>query len=427
MNTKLALACASLISFVCSFLPITRAQDASVPEALNWPAAAAVLKPGAIITRDNQDKFAGYLPAAAKFVVTHGFRIRVMPSRKFEWSRAYREATEKYSRQVKLADDDTMVNYTAGMPFPFVELTDPKAALKIAYDWHMGPFMPDDFSLSPWTSNSYLANSADPLDIAADPNSDYSCEHFNFLRLAHRIEVDPRPSLDGNVTDVEWMARCNQFLPSAPGIAVDNAGIWVRYLEPRRSDDFFTFDELWRHIHRHPVNHVFPKASCRECHQPYWAYALPKTEVFTYRLLSTVPILACLGADDESGGFARNAKGLTLGEEPFEMRSAYILEMSPREPQVSGERIIVFIDSEVYVWLAAEFYSSDGLEADAIPLWSVRPSPTGGATFDLTGSFYHAAGGAFFRSLAPANGDFRPAINQGRVSESVFAPAMLAH
>ena len=37
--------------------------------------------------------------------------------------------------------------------------------------------------------------------------------------------------------------------------------------------------------------------ACRQCHQPYWAYALPKTEIYTYRLLGTAPILACMNAE----------------------------------------------------------------------------------------------------------------------------------
>ena len=63
--------------------------------------------------------------------------------------------TEKYSGQVGLDKDDYITNYIAGMPFPMVSTTDPKAAIKIAYNWHMGPFMPDDFSLEPWGSYAY--------------------------------------------------------------------------------------------------------------------------------------------------------------------------------------------------------------------------------------------------------------------------------
>ena len=51
------------------------------------------------------------------------------------------------------------------------------------------------------------------------------------------------------------------------------------------------------------VNLAYPNEYCRGCHQPFWAYALPKTENYLYRLLGTTALLACLAADDEPAGF----------------------------------------------------------------------------------------------------------------------------
>ena len=75
--------------------------------------------------------------------------MRIVPTKRIDWSGGFTAETEKYSGQVGLDSDDYIVNYVAGMPFPTVGDTDPKAAIKIAYNWHMGPFMPDDFSLEP--------------------------------------------------------------------------------------------------------------------------------------------------------------------------------------------------------------------------------------------------------------------------------------
>ena len=64
-------------------------------------------------------RYARYVPAAAKFAVAH-------------------HATEKYAPQVTLDGDGYLKNYVAGMPFPLIDVTDPAAAMKIAYNWHMG-------------------------------------------------------------------------------------------------------------------------------------------------------------------------------------------------------------------------------------------------------------------------------------------------
>ena len=165
------------------------------PAASASPEAAAELKPGTIIGADNIEQYARYVPSAAKFAVEHGFRMRIIPERRVEWSQGFQHATEKYAAQVALDNDDNVKNYVAGMPFPLIDSTDPKAAVKIAYNWHMGPFMPDDFSIAPWSSNGYAADPANTLKIVPNGDAYYGCEQFEFLRFAHRTDVDPRPTI----------------------------------------------------------------------------------------------------------------------------------------------------------------------------------------------------------------------------------------
>ena len=402
----------------------------AAPAALASPAALdETLKPGTIIGADNVDQYARYIPGAGKFAIAHGFKMRVAPARRVEWSAGFRHATEKYSPQVTLDSDDYLKNYVAGMPFPLVDPTDPKAAVKIAYNWHMGPFMPDDFSLAPWSSNGYEPDPARPNRIVPKGDKDYICEEFDFLRYAHRTDVDPRPTLGDNANGFEWKAKCNRWESDLSESATsEGAGIWVRYLDPKRPDEFFAFSEASRRVRRLKVNLAYPNEYCRGCHQPYWAYALPKTENYSYRLLGTTVLLACLAADDEPAGFKTASDGLTLGEEPFELRRAYIIEMRPRYPDESsaGLRTIIYVDSEVYVWLAAEFYQSTALTGPAMPLWRMRPSAEGGNLFDLAGSFYHQERGeSFFRSLVPAHNEFKQTINSGGIGEGAFNPQMM--
>ena len=406
-----------------------RAQVAAspTPSAAASPASAE-LKPGATISADNVDQYARYVPAAAKFAVAHGLKMRIIPERRVEWSQGFQHATEKYAAQVSLDSDGYIKNYIAGMPFPLIDSTDPAAAAKIAYNWHMGPFMPDDFSIAPWSSNGYAADQSNAMKIVPNSDRDYACEQFEFLRFAHRTDVDPRPTIGDNAMGVEWKAKCNRWISDLAGTSSEGAGIWVRYLDAKHPDEFFSFNEASRRIRRSAVNLDYPSEGCRGCHQPFWAYALPKTEIYQYRLLGSTAILACLASTDEPAGFKTGNDGLTLGEEPFELRHAYILEMRPRFPQESdaAQRTVIYIDSEVYVWLAAEFYDARGLTATAIPLWRMRPSSEGGSLFDLAGSFYHPEGnGSFFRSLVPAHNEFQQTINSGSVTEGTFNPLMM--
>ncbi|HEV2171555.1 MAG TPA: DUF1329 domain-containing protein, partial [Candidatus Binatus sp.] len=140
----------------------------ATPSASSSSGATTELKPGTIIDTSDVEQYARYVPAAGRFAVAHGFRMRINPERRVEWSQGFQHATEKYAAQVTLDDNDYLKNYVAGMPFPLVSASDPKAAVKIAYNWHMGPFMPDDFSIAPWSSNGYAADPAEASKIVAD-------------------------------------------------------------------------------------------------------------------------------------------------------------------------------------------------------------------------------------------------------------------
>src|SRR5713101_5907584 len=88
--------------------------------------AYADVQPGDTITKDNADKAKDVLTPAMQWFVSKGMRIKVIPYKKVELPKLYKEATEKYSGQVKLsADGREIFNYVAGLPFPKIDPNDP--------------------------------------------------------------------------------------------------------------------------------------------------------------------------------------------------------------------------------------------------------------------------------------------------------------
>ncbi|MGO9453801.1 MAG: DUF1329 domain-containing protein [Candidatus Binataceae bacterium] len=407
------------------------AQQSTAPA----PIPSAPPQPGTVINAGDASIYARFLPPGGDLALKYGLVMRIVPSKRLDWSAGFTAETEKSSGQVGLDSDDYITNYVAGMPFPIVGINDPKAAVKIAYNWHMGPFMPDDFSQEPWGSFAYSGADGQNGFVPEEWN-DYTCTQFVFLRYAHRTEVDPRPTSGPNEEGAEWKARCMQW-NGGPDMSPSSAvtGVVVRYLDPRKPDA-----EVWWRGHWRPyLGRVqVTDERCRCCHQPYWAYALPKTEDFSYRLLGTASILACLTAEHEPAGIIPRGESFSFGELPFQIRNAYILEMTPKLSGHENVRTIVYIDTEAYVWLGAEFFSGVEQTEATFPLWRSYPSPSGGYLFDLAGSFYvpfdqlsvhHLMGGTtsrlFFRSLAPAHGLFSQKINSGSVSVDLFDPEQL--
>src|SRR6266446_4610878 len=79
----------------------------------------ADVQPGDVITKANVDKIKDLVSPGVEWCVKHGMQMKVVPYKKVEWDKAFREATEKYSGQAKLAPDGRSVqNHVAGLPFP---------------------------------------------------------------------------------------------------------------------------------------------------------------------------------------------------------------------------------------------------------------------------------------------------------------------
>ena len=423
----------SSLKLLSAIFVLVLATNASMQQSTAATSASPGLtppQPGSVINSANASTYEHFLPPGADLAIKYGLATRVVPSKRLDWSAGFTSATEKYSGQVGLDADNYITNYIAGMPFPRVGIDDPKAAVKIAYNWHMGPFMPDDFSQEPWGSYAYSSADSESGFVPEESNN-YTCTRLVLLRYAHRTEVDPRPTLGPNEEGVEWKLRCLQW-NGGPDMSPSSlvTGYVARYLDPRKPDV-----EVWFHGNWRPYGGrtQLINERCRACHQPYWAYALPKTEDYSYRLLGTASILACLSAEHEPAGVVQRGQSFTFGELPFQIRNAYILEMTPKVSGHENVRTVVYIDTEAYVWLGAEFFSGSEETEAAFPFWRSYPSPSGGYLFDLAGSFYvpfdqlsahHLMGGTtsqlFFRSLAPPHGQFSQKINSGSVSVDLF-------
>ena len=66
--------------------------------------ARADVQPGDVISKANAEKVKDLVSPGLYWCVEHGLPMRIVAPRKLAWPAAYREATEKYSSQVKLAD-----------------------------------------------------------------------------------------------------------------------------------------------------------------------------------------------------------------------------------------------------------------------------------------------------------------------------------
>src|SRR5947207_2506358 len=112
-----------------------------------WSAQADVA-PGDRITDQNVDKVKDLISPGLEWCIKHGFPLTIGETKRIEWPTAYKEATEKYSGQVKLRPDGLqLLNYVAGQPFPKLDPQDPQVAVKIMWNYEYKFNPTDDLDL----------------------------------------------------------------------------------------------------------------------------------------------------------------------------------------------------------------------------------------------------------------------------------------
>src|SRR5439155_687943 len=169
------LALASATTFALAILPV---------------AVRADVAPGDKITDQNIDKVKDLISPGMEWVIKHGWPITITETKRIEFPQAYKEATEKYSGQVKLtADGLNLVNYVAGLPFPNVDPKDPQVAMKIMWNWGYTHLTTDDVDLRNFDADTGAVADHGPLTVERH----FLLDHFRRLFWTGRLYVDPKP------------------------------------------------------------------------------------------------------------------------------------------------------------------------------------------------------------------------------------------
>src|SRR5260370_41220605 len=306
---------------------------------------APPLRSGAVIERSNANKFAQSLDPAMLYAITRGLTIKVAPTQRIEWPPRYQQATEKYSGQVSLDENDSLKNYVAGLPFPSIDAADPKAAVKIAYNWRWGPFIPEQASFSNLAARTFNFQ-GDGLSFVRDSiNPDFrnelTCDQAILLRRAHRLDAGSRGDGVGE-SQLQWEDRGEQCGPE------QGKFIALLYSDAHRQPDSYVYLQATRKWRRLAIPTV-PNQSCSyTCSQIYMEYTPPETHVYSWKLAGMRTVLGCL---DGGAAFEESSSAMRFREISCEPRSAYVLEMIPAAAGSDLLKARVYLDSETYVYL----------------------------------------------------------------------------
>ena len=311
------------------------------------PSALAQVKPGDVITPDNATKVKDLVSPGVYYKVQQGMQMKIVPGSRIDWPPPYKDATEKYSSQVRLSQDHrTVLGYVAGQPFPLVDANDPYVATKIMWNNVFRPVTTDDYDLRFYDCDSVYSGRNKSLNVIQY----YQIGHYAGYDLVGRTEVDPMPiDPDFKKTNRLWVFGLYPVL--APQAERGDGFIRFRYANPDRGDDQWSWTHGTRRVRRIDEAIASTATSAQTWNPDHYSGFNAKTEEYNYRFLGEKEMLGVIHAEHSPEVRCATDGGASACPEAWEMRHVYIVEATPRAERASRalqSKTVVYMDSEAW-------------------------------------------------------------------------------
>lgn len=210
--------------------------------------AGAQVTPGEIVTSKDAGRVEELVSPGILWLVRHGMDLEIVPYQRHEPPPTYREATEKYSSQVRLRPDGVLdeATYVAGQPFPILDPNDPQIAVKVMYNVQRGRFATDDFTIRMLETDGGTMSVGDGASTFRIEVRKV-IESFRLLRYVGRTEKAPVPRMPNPLGVLDKFG----FYPLlAPYEERGNGLLYYRYLDPERDHDSWLYVPGFRRVRR---------------------------------------------------------------------------------------------------------------------------------------------------------------------------------
>jgi len=199
---------------------------------------------GDVISLDKIEQIKPFLPPEfwdnRDFFFYEGMQMEIGPSfADYSPAEVYKQATAKYSANVKLGPENSLQNYRAGQPFPIdkIDCKDPQAGAKIAWDfvlrWEGFGGTAVDFYYSYWDRGEEL-----PL-------------YYQGTSTGSALAFRPEPKYDANQGDV--FRNEKRYVASGPSVDAPFDARGIMLLSYRYKGSFgpkatSKFDDTWVYV-----------------------------------------------------------------------------------------------------------------------------------------------------------------------------------
>lgn len=325
--------------------------------------SAAQVSPGDRITRANADKVKGLVSDGVYWAVRRGMNMNIIPYERIPLPPKYQEATEKYASQVELNKDGTLSGYVAGRPFPKVDPSDPKIAMKLMYNFERTHYFTDDLALHLVDAETGSLRSDSEGHQRYDVERYFVADWLRILQFIGRLHIPPIPTIEPNRD--ETFRKAGLFPLIEPFDLKGVGGISYRYLDRARQDDTWLYLPFLRRVRRMSSAQRSDALFGQDIDvDSYGGYA-GQIPWFKWRFLGERPMLASLHGKNLPPVPCTEDGGMTFCED-WEMRpSVYIIEGTPTARGYAYSKRVIFMDKETFFISYSDLYDRGG------ELWKV--------------------------------------------------------
>ena len=320
---------------------------------------AEEIKPGTKITPANVALVKDLVSPGVFWRAKNGMVMNIIPTGRIDWPPPYREATEKYSAQVRLAPNHlSLQGYVAGQPFPLIDENDPDIGAKIIWNVMFRPMWTDDF-------DSRYFGCVEVYEGLGNPYKEIDYQmigHYGAYNTVGRTEVEPMPvDPDFKVSDIMFRMRAYPWL--SPQNMRGTGVVRYRYGSPTRPDDAYAYSPATRRLRRLGEAIMGDAAGTLQFNFDDAEGYNPKVENYSYKFLGEKPMLASMHVAVVPGNVCPYDGGGTVCPAEWEMRRVYVVETVPNRKKNSEElysKHLVYIDSEADVVVYHDMYDRRG-------------------------------------------------------------------
>jgi len=317
----------------------------------------AEVKPGDTITKDNLAQAEELLTPSTRWMVERGMPLPIIETKKVEWPRAYREATEKYAAQVKIAEDGRDIsNYVAGCPFPAIDINDPLAGYKIMWNHEQGPAVID---------NAGTTFTAEVVDSQGKSSRTYEMP-WRRLMWTGRLYAEPKPVIAHNPPTRHANLFGPLFLPQdLKGLAL----LFFHYLPRETPDDTYVYTPEMRRVRRITFANRSDALGGSDFDVDSMYGFNGSIAHWTFRVLAEKEILAVVHSgkygDPSQWCAPRDGKHGILSALPcvsWEKRRVWIVEGTPTAypREYAYSKRVMYMDQDFFVPVIHEIYDQRG-------------------------------------------------------------------